>query len=62
MLLPLRPWTLLVIPLLCLRLHHVLVAADADFESVRVGLTSDHSGKLGDPKEKYFRKVGPDST
>ena len=32
-----------------------LVKGDADFESVRVALDRDHSGKGGDPKEKYFR-------
>ena len=33
-----------------------VVKGDADFESVRVALDRDHSGKGGDPKEKYFRK------
>ena len=33
-----------------------VVRGDADFESVRVALDRDHSGKGGDPKEKYFRK------
>jgi hypothetical protein len=29
---------------------------DADFESVRTRLTKDHSGKGGDPKQKYFHE------
>ncbi|KAI9830522.1 MAG: hypothetical protein M1819_005480 [Sarea resinae] len=29
---------------------------DADFESVRTKLDRDHSGKPGDPKEKYFHE------
>jgi hypothetical protein len=33
-----------------------LVQADADFESVRTRLLKDHSGKPGDPPQKYFRK------
>ena len=49
-------WTLLVIPLVRLRFHHLFVDADADFESVRVRLDRDYSGKRGDPKDKYFRK------
>ena len=32
------------------------VSADADFESVRTRLDRDHSGKAGDPKEKYFHE------
>lgn len=35
-----------------------LVKADADFLSVRTRLKQDHSGKGGDPKDKYFRKSG----
>lgn len=33
-----------------------LVKADADFLSVRTRLKQDHSGKGGDPKDKYFRE------
>jgi hypothetical protein len=29
---------------------------DADFESVRTRLSRDHSGKIGDPKDKYFHE------
>jgi len=29
---------------------------DADFESVRTRLSRDHSGKAGDPKDKYFHE------
>lgn len=32
------------------------ISADADFESVRTRLEKDHSGKKGDPKEKYFHE------
>lgn len=32
------------------------VSADADFESVRTRLEKDHSGKSGDPKEKFFHE------
>lgn len=32
------------------------VSGDADFESVRRRLSSDHSGKASDPQQKYFRK------
>ena len=33
------------------------VNGDADFESVRVLMMQDSSGKGGDPKEKYWRKL-----
>lgn len=56
MLLRLLYQTLLVIPLVYLLFHCILVNADADFESVRVRLSYDHSGKAGDPSQKYFRK------
>ena len=36
-----------------------LVTADADFESVRVNLDKDWSGKQGDPEQKYFRMSRP---
>ena len=29
---------------------------DAAFESVRTRLSRDHSGKAGDPKDKYFHE------
>lgn len=29
---------------------------DADFASVRTRLVKDHSGKKGDPKDKYFHE------
>lgn len=35
--------------------ERTLVEADADFLSVRTRLEQDHSGKGGDPKDKYFR-------
>ena len=57
MLIRLLYWLSLAISLVCLGLlETVVVNADADFESVRVRLTKDHSGKRGDPKEKYFRE------
>ena len=31
------------------------IQADASFEAVRVNAVKDHSGKGGDPKQKYFR-------
>jgi hypothetical protein len=42
-----------------LALLPTLVRADADFESVRISLLRDRSGKGGDPKEKYFREFPP---
>ena len=44
-------WTVVFIALLL----PVVVVGDADFESVRISLSKDHSGKAGDPKEKFFR-------
>ena len=32
------------------------VNGDADFESVRVSLPKDHSGKKGDPTQKFFNE------
>ncbi|MCJ1434511.1 hypothetical protein MMC27_003880 [Xylographa pallens] len=50
-------WLSLAISLVCLGLlETVVVNGDADFESVRVRLNKDHSGKRGDPKEKYFHE------
>ena len=34
-----------------------LARADADFWDVRTSLDKDRSGKGGDPKDKYFRKL-----
>ena len=49
-------WLALAVVFLILALQCALVRADADFESVRVLMTHDSSGKGGDPKEKYWRK------
>jgi hypothetical protein len=35
----------------------VLVEGDATFIDVRTKLDRDHSGRRGDPKDKYFRKL-----
>ena len=37
--------------------HKALVKGDAAFIDVRTKLEKDHSGKRGDPKDKYFRKI-----
>jgi len=50
MLLPLLSWLLLANCLVG------WVQGDADFESVRTRLDRDHSGKGGDPKDKYFHE------
>ena len=34
----------------------VLIVGDARFIDVRTKLDKDHSGRKGDPKDKYFRK------
>ena len=53
-------WLSLAVALLCIGLFdQVGVHGDADFESVRMRLNKDHSGKRGDPKEKYFREWSP---
>ena len=49
-------WLALALVLLTLALQCAPVRGDADFESVRVLMTEDSSGKGGDPKEKYWRK------
>ena len=49
-------WLTLAVVFLTLALQCAFVRADADFESVRVLMTQDSSGKGGDPKEKYWRK------
>lgn len=46
----------LALVFLALALQCAEVRGDADFESVRVLMTKDSSGKGGDPKEKYWRK------
>jgi hypothetical protein len=35
------------------------VVCDADFMSVRTTMSTDYSGKRGDPAAKYFRESGP---
>lgn len=49
-------WLALALVFLALALQCAHVRGDADFESVRVLMTEDSSGKGGDPKEKYWRK------
>ena len=62
MLIRLLYWLSLAISLICVTLlDQAIVNGDADFESVRVRLNKDHSGKRGDPKEKYFRESPPPS-
>lgn len=48
-------WLTLVVIFLALALKCAEVKGDADFESVRVLMTEDSSGKGGDPKDKYWR-------
>ncbi|KAI9821152.1 MAG: hypothetical protein M1827_003886 [Pycnora praestabilis] len=52
------PWLLLFLGLLGPMIANALPFAkrDADFASVRTKLAKDHSGKGGDPKEKYFHE------
>ena len=52
-------WLSLAATLLGLPSSPSFVNGDADFASVRTRLTKDHSGKAGDPKEKYFREYLP---
>ena len=52
----LSAWLLLLVSLCSLVESLALTRRDADFESVRTRLHKDHSGKAGDPKDKYFRK------
>lgn len=49
-------WLALALLFLALALQCALVQGDADFESVRVLMVKDSSGKGGDPKDKYWRK------
>ena len=49
-------WLTLALVVLALTLQCALVQGDADFESVRVLMVKDSSGKGGDPKDKYWRK------
>ena len=46
---------LLLLP--CASWLWTLAVADADFASVRTALTKDYSGKGGDSKQKFFRKL-----
>lgn len=49
-------WLCLFVSLLALVSERSTVKADADFESVRVNLVEDHSGKGGDQSEKFFHE------
>lgn len=49
-------WLTLAVVFLALALQCAEVKGDADFESVRVLMTKDSSGKGGDPKNKYWRE------
>lgn len=49
-------WQIFAFVFLTLALQCAEVKGDADFESVRVLMTKDSSGKGGDPKDKYWRK------
>ena len=52
-----RPnWLSSLLLLFTLALQCFPVDGDADFESVRVRLTKDWSGRRGDPKHKYWRE------
>jgi len=50
------PYSFSLVVLLTWVLQCAWVRGDADFESVRVLMTEDSSGKGGDPKEKYWRE------
>lgn len=50
------PWLSLLVLLVAWAFHGTVVRGDADFDSVRVRMAKDHSGKAGDPKGKYWRK------
>lgn len=57
MLLRLRNWLSLAPSLIALVLLQCApVCGDADFESVRVLMKEDSSGRAGDPPGKYWRK------
>lgn len=56
MLLRLRNWLSRAPSLLALVLQCARVQGDADFESVRVLMKEDSSGRAGDPPGKYWRK------
>ncbi|KAI4124846.1 MAG: hypothetical protein LQ338_004600 [Usnochroma carphineum] len=49
-------WLSLAVVFLTLALQCAEVKGDADFESVRVLMTEDSSGKGGDPKDKYWHE------
>jgi len=56
MLLRLRNWLSLAPSLIALVLQCAPVCGDADFESVRVLMKEDSSGRAGDPPGKYWRQ------
>ncbi|KAL9584198.1 MAG: hypothetical protein Q9212_002263 [Teloschistes hypoglaucus] len=56
MILRVSSWLTVAVILLALALQCALVVGDADFESVRVLMTEDSSGKGGDPEEKYWHE------
>ena len=56
MLLTLSNWLLLAMSFIALALQFAPVRGDADFESVKVLMTEDSSGRAGDPPEKYWRE------
>lgn len=51
------PYSFSLAILLVWALQCALVRGDADFESVRVLMTHDSSGKGGDPEAKYWRTL-----
>lgn len=56
MLLRLSCWLALAFCIINSVQARALLKRDADFESVRTRLEKDHSGKAGDPVDKYFRE------
>ena len=53
----LSSWLSLATPLIALVLLCAPVRGDASFESVRVLMKEDSSGRIGDPPGKYWRKL-----
>jgi hypothetical protein len=53
------PWASIAVVLLLLVSFdpQALVEGDARFIDVRTKLDRDHSGKRGDPTDKYFREI-----
>lgn len=49
-------WLALAIHLISSVYGGALLKRDADFESVKTRLNQDHSGRGGDPVDKYFRE------